>query len=89
MSVSFLDWKYFPFIFFFFLSNFNTCTDSDIVTAVAWSPDCQLFSCSDDKAIGKWGADGEAAGKITTINVFPSSISFYPGIGKQVSKCGP
>ena len=38
---------------------------TDIATAVAWSPDCQLFSCSDDKTISKWSPEGEHAGKIS------------------------
>jgi len=50
---------------------------------VAWSPDCQLLSCSDDKVICKWGADGESTGKITTINAFITSVSFFPSSGKQ------
>ena len=28
---------------------------AEIVTAVTWSPDCQLISCSDDKQLLKWG----------------------------------
>ena len=56
----------------------------DIVTAVSWSPDCQLLSCSDDKVILKWGADSASTGKITTLAAFPTSISWFPTIGKQV-----
>lgn len=57
---------------------------ADIVTAVAWSPDNQLLSCSDDKIIGKWGADGEKLGVISNVNVFASAISWLPS-GKQAS----
>ena len=58
-------------------------TDNEIVTAVAWSPDGQLLSCSDDKSIGKWSADGESVGKIS-IDVFVTCISWFPATGKQV-----
>mmetsp|Transcript_32401 Transcript_32401/g.30905 ORF Transcript_32401/g.30905 Transcript_32401/m.30905 type:complete len:777 (-) Transcript_32401:82-2412(-) len=56
---------------------------TEITTAVSWSPDCQLLSCSDDKIVCKWGADGECTGKITTLNVFVSSLSWFPASGKQ------
>ena len=61
---------------------------TDITTAVAWSPDCQLLSTSDDKVICKWGAgaDGEGVTKLTTINAFVSSLAFFPSSGKQVSE---
>ena len=58
--------------------------DAEITTAVSWSPDCQLLSCSDDKIVGKWGADGESIGKINTLNIFISSLSWFPVSGKQV-----
>jgi intraflagellar transport protein 80 len=62
-------------------------SDHDIVTAVAWTPDCQLFSCSDDKVIWKWTADGESAGKVTSFdNLFITNISWIPPVGKQVRK---
>ena len=57
---------------------------TEIATAVAWSPDCQLFSCSDDKTIVKWSAEGDQTGKINlAANVFVSSISWLPTAGKQ------
>jgi intraflagellar transport protein 80 len=34
--------------------------------------------------VNKWGTDSEVAGKINTINAFPSSLSFLPQSGKQV-----
>jgi len=58
---------------------------TDIATAVSWSPDCQLLSCGDDKVLCKWGADGEPAGKISTINAYASSISWSPASGKQAA----
>ncbi len=59
--------------------------DTEIATALTWSPDCQLFSCSDDKIVCKWAADGSCLGKINTLNVFVTGISWYPATGKQVS----
>ena len=64
---------------------------TDIATAVAWSTDCQLFSCSDDKTITKWTAEGECSGKITLDpKTFITSISWLPsgsgGGSKQASE---
>jgi len=57
---------------------------SDIATSVAWNVDNQLFSCSDDKTICKWTADGEAVGKIESIQSYITNIDCFPGTGKQV-----
>jgi WD40 repeat protein len=65
---------------------FLSITDTDIVSAVAWSPDGQLLSCGDDKVICKWGADGESLGKIP-IGVYATCISWFPATGKQVRFC--
>ena len=62
-----------------------TISDTDIATAVAWAPDNQLVSCSDDKIICRWTSDGEIAGKISTIAAFATGISWFPVIGNQVS----
>ena len=57
---------------------------SDIATAVTWSPDCQLFSCSDDKSISRWSSEAEHLGKISLPNVYASAISWLPnGASKQ------
>jgi WD40 repeat protein len=58
--------------------------DTDVVSAVAWSPDCQLISCADDKVLCKWGPDGDMLGKITTVASYVTSISWLPVVGKQV-----
>lgn len=59
---------------------------TDIVSCVAWSSDCQLLSCSDEKLICKWGSDGDINGKITTItNSFISCVDWFPSSGKQVT----
>lgn len=59
---------------------------SDIATSVAWNVDNHLFSCSDDKTICKWTADGEAAGKIESVQSYITNISCFPGTGKQVRR---
>lgn len=58
--------------------------DTDIVPAVVWTPDGQLISCGDDKLVYRWSADGEKLGKITTLNVFVTWMSWFPATGKQV-----
>lgn len=64
---------------------FNNYVDTDVVSSVAWSPDCQLISAADDKVICKWGPDGDVVGKITSLNSsYVTSISWMPVIGKQV-----
>ena len=55
-----------------------------MVSAVAWSPDCTLMSCADDKILCKWGPDGEVITKITSLAVYVTSISWLPAVGKQV-----
>ena len=51
---------------------------TDIVTDIAWTSDGQLLSCSDDKDIKRWGADGFSGGKLLTLPAYPSSMSFNP-----------
>ena len=68
-----------------YISEFSPFLDSDVVSAVAWSPDCQLMSCADDKILCKWGPDGDMLGKITSLTAYATSISWLPAVGKQVS----
>ena len=58
---------------------------SDIGSAVAWSSDGQLLSCADDRVICRWNADGESAGKITTMQNYVTSVCWFPVLGKQAS----
>ena len=60
-----------------------------MVTAVAWAPDSQLVSCSDDKSLCKWTADGEHAGGKISIDAFISHVSWFPSVGKQVMGARP
>ena len=71
--------------FVMFILNYRSyLIDTEIATAVTWAPDSQLISCSDDKTMCKWTADGESAGKTTTINAYVTGISWFPVVGKQV-----
>lgn len=63
----------------------NASVHRDMVTAVAWTPDNELYSISDDKTIHKWDMGGEPRGKVTTIDGYGTSISWFPAVGKQVS----
>lgn len=58
--------------------------DTDMVSSVAWAPDGQLLTAGDDKILCKWGADGDLAGKITSLSTYITSISWLPSLGKQV-----
>ena len=54
---------------------------SEIGSSVAWSQDGQLLSCADDKVISRWNADGEASGKITSLNAFVTCVCWFPSVG--------
>ncbi len=54
------------------------------MTAVVWSPDGQLFSCSDDKNIIRWSADGEKLGSFSANGLFVTWVAWFPSAGKQV-----
>lgn len=36
----------------------------EMVTAVAWTPDNELYSMSDDNTIHRWDGSGDPAGKV-------------------------
>lgn len=36
----------------------------DLVSAVGWNARGELYSCSDDKTVARWDANGDAAGKV-------------------------
>lgn len=62
--------------------------DSEIISSLGWSADCQLFTCSDDKSIVKWGSDGSSMGKIATVNYYITGISWYPSSGNRYGYIG-
>lgn len=37
----------------------------EMVTAVAWTPDNELYSMSDDNTIHRWDGSGDPAGKVS------------------------
>jgi len=57
----------------------------DMVTAVTWTPNNELFSCSDDKTVAKWTMEGECTGKVCEFEAFVTSISWFPSLGRQQS----
>lgn len=36
----------------------------DMATAVAWTPENELYSMSDDNTIHRWDGSGDSAGKV-------------------------
>lgn len=42
----------------------RTGVHTEMVTAVAWTPDNELYSMSDDSTIHRWDGGGEPAGKV-------------------------
>lgn len=56
---------------------------AEMATAVTWVPGNEVFSCSDDKSIMRWGADGEPAGRVATTEGFVTSIAWFPDVGKR------
>lgn len=40
----------------------------EMVTAVAWTPDNELYSMSDDNTIHRWDGSGDPAGKVWHID---------------------
>jgi hypothetical protein len=37
---------------------------SELVAAVGWNAENELYSCGDDKQIARWNANGDAGGKV-------------------------
>ncbi|KAG5191643.1 intraflagellar transport protein 80 [Tribonema minus] len=57
----------------------------EMVTAVAWTPDNELFTVSDDRTVHRWDMAGEPLGKVTTTEPYGTSMSWFPSVSKQVS----
>ncbi|CAM9332690.1 unnamed protein product [Phaeothamnion confervicola] len=56
----------------------------EICTAVAWTPEGELYSVSDDKTMCRWDSSGEPAGKIAALDFYATDIAWMPLVGKQV-----
>lgn len=56
---------------------------TDMVTASCWTPSNELYTCSDDNTICKWGMDGELIGEVCKVDVFITGIYWFPAIGNQ------
>lgn len=57
----------------------------DTVTAAAWSPGNELFTCSDDNTIAKWSIAGQLLGKVCDVDTAVTDMCWFPSIGSQVS----
>lgn len=44
-----------------------TGVHKEMVTAVAWTPDNELYSMSDDSTIHRWDGSGDSAGKVCVV----------------------
>ena len=51
--------------------------DAEMVTSLGWSLDNQLFTCSDEKMILKWGLDGEPQTKVTDLDSFATCFQWH------------
>jgi len=60
-------------------------TDKDAVTACCWSPQNELFTCSDDKTIARWSMDGEPKGTVCKLDSFATDMSWPPAVGQRAS----
>lgn len=59
--------------------------DTDVISAVCWSPTGELFTCSDDKSICRWSMSGEFLGKLCEFDAFITDIHWFPVVGKQMA----
>jgi intraflagellar transport protein 80 len=52
----------------------------DIVAAVCWAPNNQLFSLSDDKTIGIWDINGEYINKFLDLDTYCTAMEWAPSL---------
>ncbi|CAM9565795.1 unnamed protein product [Ascophyllum nodosum] len=57
----------------------------EMVTAVAWTPENELFSIAEDSTIHRWDGSGNPVGKVATLEAFVTSVTWFPSAGKQTS----
>ena len=53
---------------------------SELVAAVGWNAENELYSCGDDKQIARWNANGDAGGKVRrhAASGLARALSFSP-----------
>ena len=61
--------------------------DTDFVTAACWTPSNELYTCSDDKTICKWGMDGELISEVCKKeDVFVTGMHWFAAVGKAAAE---
>lgn len=59
---------------------------TEAVTACCWSPGNELFTCSDDKTVQRWGMEGESLGKVCSLDSFVTDMDWLPATGRHASQ---
>lgn len=52
----------------------------DVVSAVCWAPNNQLYSLSDDKTILMWDINGEYVGKFLDLDSYCTAMEWGPSL---------
>uniref|UniRef100_A0A061RJ59 Intraflagellar transport protein 80-like n=1 Tax=Tetraselmis sp. GSL018 TaxID=582737 RepID=A0A061RJ59_9CHLO len=61
------------------LSGSGAKVHSEFCCAVAWTGRNELLSASDDQTLHKWDMRGEPAGRLVSLEAFPSDLAVFPG----------
>jgi intraflagellar transport protein 80 len=69
------------------LGHANACADEEMVTALGWTTTNELFTCSDDKTIWRWSANGEPLGKVMQLETYVTSFHWFPA--RQAGQAAP
>ena len=56
---------------------------TEVVTAACWTPSNELYTCSDDQTICKWGLDGELQGEVCKLDTYVTGMFWFQPMGKQ------
>lgn len=59
--------------------------DTEMVPAVAWTPQGELYACSEDKEISRWSMDGELLGKAGELDAVVTDMHWFPSVGAQAA----
>jgi intraflagellar transport protein 80 len=62
-----------------------TRVHKEMVAAIAWTPENELYSISDDKTVHRWDMAGEPIGRVTALEAYGTTLSWFPAVGKQTS----